>query len=639
MQLIRLELRNFKTFRELILENLPPTVVLVSPNGLGKSAILESIVGAHEIACPYHQEAYMHYARWNNQQVPSWPPHLPKPLRLGSSRAEVKICLRPNDDEKAFLTAKSITPDEASVELVIEEDRLITQVIKNKVAEELFKYHNPSHRIGFIDYFPSARQYPPIKVGDFVTEMADDRTKHLFTYPFNQWGSIAQKFSAFKSYIVNVQLDDFSKYQETGRFVDSLAIFRQAFDKFFGPKKFVGYRRSAANVIEVGVQTDVGFHDIDDLSDGEKEIVNLLGHLFRFRELENVVVWDTPESHLNAVLEARLYPALRQVAPQNQYLIATHGVELINTIPPESLFVIRGTSDGSQVTRASGSGRKAKIAVAQELGAQVGLQLVSSIVVFVEGEEANSDKRLLERLLEEEAPFVNFVAAGNCDTILALGSRANRLLEEASTNGDVVALVDRDYRSDDDVLRIEKQYEPRLFMWRLHEIENLFMDPSIVLMALKYLDKCKALASVDQVEDALKTSAKALREWIAADWVAWEIHHSLQPPSRRIAGSDPKKSLLEFGRSLGTKIGQFADASQMDARMEEKIQEIDKMLMSTNWLIRLPGKQVLTRFLAEHASIDLDLYRSTAVTAIIKEKVAVPEIERLTKVLQRRPAL
>ena len=57
--------------------------------------------------------------------------------------------------------------------------------------------------------------------------------------------------------------------------------------------------------------------------------------------MENVVLWDTPELHLNASLESRLYNALEQVAPDNQYLIATHSLEFVNSVPTENDFKLK----------------------------------------------------------------------------------------------------------------------------------------------------------------------------------------------------------------------------------------------------------------------------------------------------------
>jgi hypothetical protein len=88
-------------------------------------------------------------------------------------------------------------------------------------------------------------------------------------------------------------------------------VFRKVFDHFFSPKKFVGYRRAGAiGQGQIVVESSFGSHDTDALSDGEKEVLHILAYLFRLRQLSNVVLWDTPELHLNAALESRLFDAV-----------------------------------------------------------------------------------------------------------------------------------------------------------------------------------------------------------------------------------------------------------------------------------------------------------------------------------------
>src|SRR5262249_40097697 len=67
------------------------------------------------------------------------------------------------------------------------------------------------------------------------------------------------------------------------------------------------------------------------------------------------------------------------------------------SVPTESLFVLRTTSDGVCLERPRDASRRTRVGIYRGLGASVGLQLVSSVVVFVEGEEADSDKRVLDR--------------------------------------------------------------------------------------------------------------------------------------------------------------------------------------------------------------------------------------------------
>ena len=111
--------------------------------------------------------------------------------------------------------------------------------------------------------------------------------------------------------------------------------------------------------------------------------VTILQDYHRFRHLENIVLWDTPELHLNAALEARLYDAISRIAPKNHYWIATHSLEFINSVPLESIFIIRQAGTSATIERATGEERQTRITMYREMGAQVGLQLVSSVVAFV----------------------------------------------------------------------------------------------------------------------------------------------------------------------------------------------------------------------------------------------------------------
>jgi predicted ATPase len=50
MKLKQLKLSNFRMFGEVIIRDLPDVTIFVSPNGYGKSTILEAIAAAHALA-------------------------------------------------------------------------------------------------------------------------------------------------------------------------------------------------------------------------------------------------------------------------------------------------------------------------------------------------------------------------------------------------------------------------------------------------------------------------------------------------------------------------------------------------------------------------------------------------------------
>jgi hypothetical protein len=633
MRITRLELANFRSIAHLVLDNLPDTVVLVSANGLGKSTILEAIAGAHDLVVPYHQDQYpyLEHLRGDNRLV--WPPHLRKPGRFGTGETTLSIQVQPNKGEQAFLAEAGIKETLGNATFIIENGRFVTKSELNPAIKKLFEFHSPNAGIGYLDYIPPIRFYPNQGVSDINSAGSDGQVRQIVSSFHRGWGD-ANKFSTLKTFIVSSIVNDATEARETGVPVDSLKTFRETFDHFFFPKRFIGPKKNpASGQVEILIQTPFGQHDIDLLSDGEKEILNIMGYLYQFRHLESTFVWDTPESHLNAALESRLYEAIRTIAPKNQLWLSTHSLEIIGSVPIESIFVLRVHDNEIRIDRPTSPERKARVSIYRQLGAAVGLQLVSSMVVFVEGKEADSDKRILERLLAPTIPAVNFVAGGDCDGILALGSRTNKLLEEASTNGDFLAVIDRDYREDAELQEVETKYHQRVFLWKAHEIENLFLQPKIVFETLKLHDQLGAFANEQDVLNALREATRELREWIAADWVRWEIHQQIKRPSGQIAMTSPRDSLKEYGKRVLAEGERLANSANVDLQFAAKLTQIDNFLASDKWLERLPGKQILRKFLSRHSRLDYAAYLATAVSTVIDKKIVVPDIERLKKVI------
>jgi predicted ATPase len=621
----------------MVLEDLPDILVLVSPNGRGKSSILEAIAGAHDLVTPYHRDDYEFHQHWQQRRVPVWPPHLAPPIKFGEPQAEIRLEVKATGAETEYLAKANITEPRGTATFVIEDGRHVTTLQANDTIKRLFQYHNPTDGVGFVDYIRPVRFYLGQQLGDFTRHFRDDQIKQVFMelhHPYNKHN----KFSSLKSFIVNRQLDDFSHLQTTGQQHDSLVLFREVFDHFFAPKRFIGYRSpTEGSAPQVVVESPFGDHDVDHLSDGEKEILHIFAHLYRFRNLENIVLWDTPELHLNAALESRLYDAIQRIGPNNQMWIASHSLEFINAVPLSNLFVIRQDGDAATVDRAAGNEKRTRVMMYQEMGAQVGLQLVSSVVAFVEGKQAHSDKRILDRLVTAAVSGVNFVAGGSCENILALGTRTNNLLKEASTNGDFLAIVDRDYRSDDEVADIIRQYQGRLFMWEVHEIENLFLDPQVMFATLQYFDQLKPYETTSDIREQLISVARERREWIAADWVAWEFERRFQPPARRISGLDPKKSLHEYAARLKAKVNEATSANNIDDLYQCKLEEIDTIISEDAWLRRLPGKQLLRKYLERYPTLRPEDYVKVAVSTVLKQTIKIPEIERLKSVLRQAP--
>jgi len=633
MRVRRLELTNFRMFRKLVIEDPGDTVILVSPNGLGKSTILEAIVAAHDLVGPYHQSDYPYMEQYQSRKTRVWPHYLPSPVRNGETEAEVILEVAANADETKYLTGVGLEASTGTVRLVLRDGRYVPEVDADDVAKSLFEYHTPSDGVGFVDYIRPIRIHTSGDLGDVMSAASDGSMRNsLSEFPRN-WTE-HQKFGRVPTFLAHVEVSDLLHQKDTGEVRDSLSDFSDVFDYFFAPKKYMGIRLSPPDKPRVLIETPFGDMEPDDLSSGEKEMLSILGHLFQVRDLESVVLWDTPELHLNAALESRLYDAVRRVAPHNQYWMATHSLELINAVPLDSVYVIRSSGDEAVVERASGEPQKAKVAIYQELGAQVGLQLVSACVVFCEGKEAHADKRHLERLVGQRVPGVTFVAGGSCGTVLSAGSRAHDLLQQATTNGDFLAVVDRDFRSGEQVAEIEEKHGGRVFVWAVHEIENLLLDPQIIHHALVFHDQLEGLESEEAVRASLDEAASRIAERIAAQWTAWQFSQAFPRAGNVAPADDPLDSLLRHAEALQPKLAELADPAAIKDAYQTRLDDVREIIAAGEACTRLPGKEILSSFLHEHTSLSREQFVSSAVTVVCEKGIAIGEIDRLMAVLR-----
>ena len=94
-------------------------------------------------------------------------------------------------------------------------------------------------------------------------------------------------------------------------------------------------RPSADNTIDFRVNPDEGgaSFTFDGLSSGQKEMISTLFLIFHHtRNRPTVVLIDEPELHLNAQWHRKFVNNLIDIAPHNQYIIATHSEDVMDSV-------------------------------------------------------------------------------------------------------------------------------------------------------------------------------------------------------------------------------------------------------------------------------------------------------------------
>jgi hypothetical protein len=113
-------------------------------------------------------------------------------------------------------------------------------------------------------------------------------------------------------------------------------------------KQYVGgyiekLRPSPDNTLEFRVTPTNGgpSFNFDGLSSGQKEIISTLFLVWEYtRKHPGIVLIDEPELHLNPEWQRAFIRSLHEIAPHNQYIIATHSEDIFASVEPDRRILL-----------------------------------------------------------------------------------------------------------------------------------------------------------------------------------------------------------------------------------------------------------------------------------------------------------
>ena len=88
------------------------------------------------------------------------------------------------------------------------------------------------------------------------------------------------------------------------------------------------------------ISTPRGEIDIDDLSSGEKEILNNYIRFHQLKPKDAVILFDEADAHLHPDLERRYLQVLKEVGKGNQLWITTHSPEMMIASGSDALYTV-----------------------------------------------------------------------------------------------------------------------------------------------------------------------------------------------------------------------------------------------------------------------------------------------------------
>jgi len=354
---------------------------------------------------------------------------------------------------------------------------------------------------GFFDYIDAHRLHAKKDLSTWdASSLNDSRIKQSL-------GAQGQnKFAFTKEYLASLVFGDLRELQaslrenEDGAVVrrDSIQPIRDFFNSFFSPMKFIDVQIDCSPFRYI-VQTPRGDIDIDDLSAGEKEVLNTFIHFHQLQPKNAVILFDEADAHLHPDLERRYLEVLRDVGSDNQIWLTTHSPEMMIEAGSEALFTVLKEppgGDGNQFVQVS-SNQQLHSSLTELMGSR-GLVSFNQRIVFIEGTEASADRFIYEKLYPPGQHNISFVPVGDSGAVRSIAERVNSLLEASVGFQHYYSIVDGDLNR-----AVQEPGNGRLFKLPVYHVENFLLDEGILFEAVQIMlaDKCPYQDSQSLVND------------------------------------------------------------------------------------------------------------------------------------------
>jgi predicted ATPase len=520
MKLKKLGIRNFRGISEAEFEFDQPTNVIVGPNAIGKTTILEAIRLAKSLLAPrYPMEGqqvlgslgagavgqsaplvlsyFLDYsALLRDESTP-----LQVSLKLELSGEEVKrlagqqgqIALellrgqmaRPDDPAQLAMTQYLSSPDGrgrlASIAAEVG-NRLQTLAAQQEVPIELTMDAQGGRILGkdafcqtlitvleracppgkaLFSYFPADRAFPTGEVNVQVgaNEASAQIQSHL--------GQAFTKYQRLKQTIVNSLLLA-GVDQQT--FNDD---FKLVLARLLPGKEIAGLSTTPIGALRVAIRelaTGKVF-DIDSMSSGEKGLILTFLLLRRTLEKGGIALIDEPELHLNPAVCKTIIPFLiEEIVAKNdlQAIVCTHSADILGSAfdrPDCSVYHLRSHRDATKIYERD---HREVFDALRRLGTTAADSLFSRGNIFVEGE---TDTAILEEGFYETILGYKLTGLGGRGDV----EREIRALQDAERRGEVDKLncfiFDRDNRPG----ALTSSALVRVLQWDRYCLENYLL--------------------------------------------------------------------------------------------------------------------------------------------------------------------
>jgi len=323
----------------------PDAFVLGSENGLGKTSVLEACALLYLLACMGEKSVGLRARR-------DMPVDLYDLLvRVGADEARLEGCFSV-DGEEATVGAVLSRGGEIRVKGHTRPFQSLVRVqgidpydLAESSLHSLVALYPDPLLLPSLIYFHSYRK---VQEGNPELGMMVERERLLRRRRHGPWGEFP--VSAFKLEILRSMMGQADLFEQTPRIDDSgdeepdevMTVLNGLVQRYAGGT--IGkLRPSPDSTIDFRIAPVDGgpSFTFDGLSSGQKEIISTLFLIWRYSQAGGcLVLIDEPELHLNVQWHRDFVQQVHELAPANQYIIATHSEDIFASVDSDRRLLL-----------------------------------------------------------------------------------------------------------------------------------------------------------------------------------------------------------------------------------------------------------------------------------------------------------
>jgi hypothetical protein len=347
--------------------------------------------------------------------------------------------------------------------------------------------------------------------------------------------------------------------------------------------------------------------NIETLSSGEREVVNIVFDFLLRNPSDCIVIFDEPELHLHPELSYKLLQTLRTVGENNQFIFCTHSADIITASLDQSVIFIAPplTPEQNQaiVVREDDETHEAL----KHLGQSIGIISLGRRLVLIEGLHTSLDKQVYGAILKNRFPNLVLVPVGGQGRLKSFADLTAAVLQRTIWGVEFFMLCDRDAAPYPNASTAPLSHTDRLQILPRYHLENYFLDENVIAKVFEPMEKEGSwLRSPDQIRAKLKEIAAGLLSYAAALTVSSTLRQAVGNLDIMPSDCHGKSAVelvqltLNVKNSELTRITALLDESEIRRSVEETFNCLQNSLNETDtWKRLIPGKPLLNSFAAQ----------------------------------------